>query len=1440
MSYQFLYDNEDRLNGWVDADGRSVKFKLGKDENVTGFKTSSTRTNMEYDANGNVTSIHDGKGVVEYKYDAFNRLVEATYKYSPIKTVRFIYDPLWRIREIDILNELEEIEMWQRYEWDILGNIRRIEDPDGEILFLRDPSKNQVIRELANGIKSTFTYNDTGELISIRHDDKFGHPIVFYKYMLDGLGNVIAIRQEYRNGVTVATGFEWDTRGYLKTLTLPDGTKKFFEFDHMGNRTKMIEPKGTTIYEYDNYNRLIKAGNDIFKYDRTGHLVSSIENGKRFNFKWNDFDQIVEIKTPKNVVKQFYEPSGNLISRIENKQTTHYLPNPIAPPGLTLAEFNDSGKITRSYIYGDGLLGFKDPNLGARYFLEDGFSSIRYITDSKGDIVGQQDFSPFAELTFQKGEFAGFRMAGERIDQSTGHLNILENNYHPLSGRYFNPATILMSGIPRPDATNQYTHACFVSPNPRCNQTRNFSPFIPPFLHNQEFLLKLKMLELEQRLQLMRYNEFINKLKISKTIINNQIPESIPPIINRQIYMNYRNNPPKGPKPGKPKPPKGPPPPKPPIWPDPPEWVPIPPPPWPPDWKPPEWPVPPDKKPPRWPPNLFKENYVNPNILHISNKIERKVSKNENLDLSEDDWRIIDQWERELERLNERGLGNTPRGRELEQILERLRERLGIKEPPKPPTNVGDKERQKPKKISFNEIPFKPLQQFQLGLNPLNLIQDDIGGVEINASARFIGLLGHITGLVYDKESDRFILVGDRSTKLPPIDLSYFVVAENLISQGYDFVQFSLDPADPKNPEGEWLKCVWNPEESVKGTTAGNVMFEADWLLKQYSFGTAFDENGKGIPRYSTVEGFKDYMTLSCENYNRNVRQGWNRFWIVIGDAIIKRDGDSFIIEDVDVKVLTEAQHVTKEGLKDIGGEKDWLAEKFAKFFEEHYDEFAREEPAFAQLKEWGKVFGLVKWLHENNIPINIDPQVLRDNYPDNITYVNQVHTLNDSKICDNPPPGYQSLTMFLFGGDEIRTNFREIPDNEEVSTLAQAMQKEIKSKPDVPVLKIDNETIGVVMPFTKAGNDLWKQVKSLDTIESDGLTYHLDQNRKVDYATDTTGSQVNFVRDGNGQLTGFNVKTTDGWSTNAKGTSDGTVMDISSPRGDTYSYRWENESFPSEMSINGQPYAKFSYDTASRTVNINYDDYSSSHTYDSKGNLADFTFTPTRHDKSGTTGNMRMNYDENGRLIGFQTDTGEDFETNYDGDILQSLRSADSEINYSYDNAGRLSSVSNGDASVNLSYDGESLQSVTAQKGDAVSKATFENDLLKEVSDSNGGNWSYRYDNQGMLTEVTDSVGAKAEYHYDKNGNLTEIVLPENGRIVYTYSQQSISEQKDNVSDEPARLASISFIPKGQKTLTHDLDRSTPVNPGLILAIVGFVIIGGLGAFALWLYRRP
>src|SRR4029079_11953180 len=91
------------------------------------------------------------------------------------------------------------------------------------------------------------------------------------------------------------------------------------------------------------------------------------------------------------------------------------------------------------------------------------------------------------------------------------------------------------------------------------------------------------------------------------------------------------------------------------------------------------------------------------------------------------------------------------------------------------------------------------------------------------------------------------------------------------------------------------------------------------------------------------------------------------RMWIAPKEIRLVKsaDGKSMVFDQVQMEILTEA-------FRDHKRRENEGAEDFAAHFTAHFDEFARQYPILAELKRLGKITGIVKWLKENNIPIDL------------------------------------------------------------------------------------------------------------------------------------------------------------------------------------------------------------------------------------------------------------------------------------------------------------------------------------------------------------------------------------------------------------------------------------------------------------------------------------
>src|SRR6185503_19174586 len=127
----------------------------------------------------------------------------------------------------------------------------------------------------------------------------------------------------------------------------------------------------------------------------------------------------------------------------------------------------------------------------------------------------------------------------------------------------------------------------------------------------------------------------------------------------------------------------------------------------------------------------------------------------------------------------------------------------------------------------------------------------NVGGVYLDQAAKVIGQLGTITGATYDPTSGRLILIGDKTTTLPPMKPEYLAEAIRVVySDRKGDPGMTIDP-DPKDPHGPVMNVIFFG--NTENTHLGSVMFEADRVMKGYSVG---NDNLTKQPVASSIPGY--------------------------------------------------------------------------------------------------------------------------------------------------------------------------------------------------------------------------------------------------------------------------------------------------------------------------------------------------------------------------------------------------------------------------------------------------------------------------------------------------------------------------------------------------------------------------------------------------------
>ena len=198
---------------------------------------------------------------------------------------------------------------------------------DGKLDFVRDTNSNQVTAgyttnklttlTYTNGDVITFAYNNQGRIDKVT--DSFGQET---SYTYDGTGERLL-------SVTDASGtisYTYETGGAkanaIKSITFPDGTQTFFEYDEQGRVIKqnLNGELESITYGYDSAGGVAitdAQGNVAKLLQNASGQVSRIEDalGRVTEFRYNETGNLIRIIAPENNLSSFnYDSRGNLLS----------------------------------------------------------------------------------------------------------------------------------------------------------------------------------------------------------------------------------------------------------------------------------------------------------------------------------------------------------------------------------------------------------------------------------------------------------------------------------------------------------------------------------------------------------------------------------------------------------------------------------------------------------------------------------------------------------------------------------------------------------------------------------------------------------------------------------------------------------------------------------------------------------------------------------------------------------------------------------------------------------------------------------------------------------------------------------------------------------------------------------------------------------------------
>ena len=429
---RYAYDSLGRLLKKTYPDATTTTFSYDAKGRVMTAGNQNISYALSYDANGNVTSATDSNGrSIGYSYDA---LGQKTKTVSPDgRTLTYSYDKAGRLTGL-----LDD------------GNFSIGYDNLGRRSSLAYP----------NGDKTTYGYDSAGRLLNLIRKNKAGSVIASNSYTHDQTANRLSNTSQdksvsyqydsiYRltQALSSTPGNSSNTNG--RGGGIPNATqqqKEFYSYDAVGNR---LASDRIAAYVYNPANQLVVNGGS-HHYDKNGNLIQKVASEGTTNYEWDYENRLVKVTAPDGTVAEFaYDPFGKRIAKqvIENGTSTntrYFYDNQ-----NIFFEYDDGGAIGNRYTHGPGI---DEPLMVTTakekyYYHADGLGSIIALSDRAGKMVQSYEYDSFGNLKDQMSRVKQpYTYTGREWDKETGLYYYRARYYDPMEGRFIQKDPIGFEG----------------------------------------------------------------------------------------------------------------------------------------------------------------------------------------------------------------------------------------------------------------------------------------------------------------------------------------------------------------------------------------------------------------------------------------------------------------------------------------------------------------------------------------------------------------------------------------------------------------------------------------------------------------------------------------------------------------------------------------------------------------------------------------------------------------------------------------------------------------------------------------------------------------------------------------------------------------------------------------------------------------------------------
>jgi RHS repeat-associated protein len=236
-------------------------------------------TNRVVTTTSDLATYQDNSLKGQVVYDKLGRVVKKVqFEPTTTVTVETIYDSLGRVKQVSNPYSTGDTLLWTVSGYDALGRVVSVQTPDGAIVTTTYTSNQMTVTDQAGKTMSSVT-DALGRLTSVTEDpNRAGYTGLNYQtgYEYDVLGNLTKVLQ---GGQTRA--FIYDSLSRLRSATNPESGTISYEYDASDNLIQKTDARSVvTTYIYDALDRVTNkiysnaTPEVIYTYDASGVAFS--------------------------------------------------------------------------------------------------------------------------------------------------------------------------------------------------------------------------------------------------------------------------------------------------------------------------------------------------------------------------------------------------------------------------------------------------------------------------------------------------------------------------------------------------------------------------------------------------------------------------------------------------------------------------------------------------------------------------------------------------------------------------------------------------------------------------------------------------------------------------------------------------------------------------------------------------------------------------------------------------------------------------------------------------------------------------------------------------------------------------------------------------------------------------------------------------------------